>query len=320
MRKRKKKRTRTKDKTGIKNRENTKDKNKNEASAIQKHEDAALKTAMRYFAEELLPYLGIKGEVKGYAPTEIIHLELKRFLEDFNLIMDDGSWKHFEFQSTNEGTADLRRFRSYEAVMSQHYKVPITTYVLYSGNIRKPMTELKEGENTYQIIPIIMRDKDADRLIEGLEKKVKEGEDLSRNDLVPLSLCLLMGGKMALVDRVKAAFEIIRKVKGVRAEDVAKLEAVLYVMADKFLKQEEMEKIKEEIGMMKLSQVLFDMGKEEGKSEGRSEGRSEGIKEGIDQVNRLYQRLVDEKKYEDLERSTRDKEYQRSLFKKYSIL
>ena len=320
MRKRKKKRTRTKDKTGIKNRENTKDKNKNEASAIQKHEDAALKTAMRYFAEELLPYLGIKGEVKGYAPTEIIHLELKRFLEDFNLIMDDGSWKHFEFQSTNEGTADLRRFRSYEAVMSQHYKVPITTYVLYSGNIRKPMTELKEGENTYQIIPIIMRDKDADRLIEGLEKKVKEGEDLSRNDLVPLSLCLLMGGKMALVDRVKAAFEIIRKVKGVRAEDVAKLEAVLYVMADKFLKQEEMEKIKEEISMMKLSQVLFDMGKEEGKSEGRSEGRSEGIKEGIDQVNRLYQRLVDEKKYEDLERSTRDKEYQRSLFKKYSIL
>ena len=318
MRKRKKKRTRTKDKTGIKNRENTKDKNKNknEASAIQKHEDAAFKTAMRYFAEELLPYLGIKGEVKGYAPTEIIHLELKRFLEDFNLIMDDGSWKHFEFQSTNDGTEDLRRFRSYEAVMSQHYKVPITTYVLYSGNIRKPMTELKEGENRYRIIPIIMRDKNADRLIEDLEQKVKEGEDLSRNDLVPLSLCLLMGGKMALVDRVKAAFEIIRRVKGVCAEDAAKLEAVLYVMADKFLKQEEMEKIKEEISMMKLSQVLFDMGKEEGKSE----GRSEGINEGIDQVNRLHQRLVDEKKYEDLERSTRDKEYQRSLFKKYSIL
>ena len=312
MRKRKKKRTRTKEKTGIKNRKNTKDKNKKEASAIQKHEDAALKTVMRYFAEELLPYLGIKGKVKGYAPTEIIHLELKRFLQDFNLIMDDDSWKHFEFQSTNDGTEDLRRFRSYEAVMSQHYKVPITTYVLYSGNIQRPMTELREGENTYRIVPIIMRDRNADQLIEDLEQKVKEGEVLSRSDLVPLSLCLLMGGKMALVDRVKAAFEITRKVKVISAEDVAKLEAVLYVMEDKFLKPEEMEKIKEEIGMMKLSQVLFDMGKEEGRSEGRSEG--------IDQVNRLYQRLVDEKKYEDLERSTRDKEYQKSLFKKYSIL
>lgn len=312
MRKRKKEKTGTKDKTGIKNRENTKDKNKNEASAIQKHEDAALKTAMRYFAEELLPYFGIKGEVEGYAPTEIIHLELKRFLQDFNLIMSDGSWKHFEFQSTNDGMEDLRRFRSYEAVMSQHYKVPITTYVLYSGNIRKPMTELQEGENTYRIVPIIMKNKNADRLIEDLEQKVEAGETLSRNDLVPLSLCLLMGGKMPPADRVKSAFEITQKVKGVSAQDVAKLEAVLYVMADKFLKREEMERIKEEIGMMKLTQMMVEMGREEGRSEGRSEG--------VDQVNRLYRRLVDEKKYEDWERSTRDGEYQKYLFEKYSIL
>ena len=143
----------------------------------------------------------------------------------------------------------------------------------------------------------------------GLVKRgmlLKVGFEISKAQAISRYLSFFLC--LMLVDRVKAAFEIIRKVKGVRAEDVAKLEAVLYVMADKFLKQEEMEKIKEEIGMMKLSQVLFDMGKEEGKSE------------GIDQVNRLYQRLVDEKKYEDLERSTRDKEYQRSLFKKYSIL
>lgn len=304
----KKKRTRTKEKNRTKNIVKTKDKNRSEESAIQKHEDAALKTVLRYFAEELLPYFGIKGEVKGYAPTEIIYLELKRLLQDFNLIMRDGSWKHFEFQSKNEGKKGLRRFRSYEAVMSQYYKVPITTYVLYSGNIRKPMTELQEGENTYRVVPIIMRDKNADQLIGKLMKKAEAGEDFTRSDLVPLSLCLLMGGRMPLADRVKAAFEIIQKAKGVSAEDIARLEAVLYVMADKFLEQEEMKRIKEEIGMMKLSQVLFDMGKEEGRSE------------GIDQVNRLHQRLVDEKKYEDLGRSTRDKEYQRSLFKKYSIL
>lgn len=316
MKKRKKKRTRTKDKVGIESRARTKDQNRCEESAIQKHEDAALKTVLGYFADELLPYFGIKGEVKGYAPTEIIHLELKRLLQDFNLIMSDGSWKHFEFQSKNEGTKGLRRFRSYEAVMSQHYKVPITTYVLYSGNIRKPMTELQEGENTYRVVPIIMRDKNADELIGKLMKKAEAGEDFTRSDLVPLSLCLLMGGRMPLADRVKDAFEIIQKAKGVSAEDIARLEAVLYVMADKFLKREEMERIKEEIGMMKLTQMMVEMGREEGRSEGRSEGR----REGVDQVNRLYRRLVDEKKYEDWERSTRDGEYQKYLFEKYSIL
>ena len=61
--------------------------------------------------------------------------------------------------------------------------------------------------------------------------------------------------------------------------------------------------------------MLFDMGKEEGKSE----GRSEGINEGIDQVNRLHQRLVDEKKYEDLERSTQKSQmyFRKCILSKY---
>ena len=42
-------------------------------------------------------------EVKGIAPAELISLELKKLFQDFNLIMEDSSWKHFEFQSKNEG-------------------------------------------------------------------------------------------------------------------------------------------------------------------------------------------------------------------------
>lgn len=31
---------------------------------------------------------------------------------------EDGSWKHFEFQSTDGGIPDLKRFRVYEAIAS----------------------------------------------------------------------------------------------------------------------------------------------------------------------------------------------------------
>ncbi len=55
-------------------------KKKRENTTVQQHEDIALKTAMNFFADELLPYLGIQGKVVGYAPTEVIHLEIKRFL------------------------------------------------------------------------------------------------------------------------------------------------------------------------------------------------------------------------------------------------
>lgn len=36
--------------------------------------------------------------------------------QDFNLIREDGSWIHFEFQSTDEGVNGLKRFRTYEAL------------------------------------------------------------------------------------------------------------------------------------------------------------------------------------------------------------
>ena len=65
---------------------------------------------MQFFSEDILPFLGIEGKVVSAAPTEGIHLELKKMFEDFNLIMEDGTWKHFEFQCTDNGVEDLKRF------------------------------------------------------------------------------------------------------------------------------------------------------------------------------------------------------------------
>lgn len=131
------------------------------SATVVQHEDAVLKTAAQFFAKELLPYLGIDGKVISSAPTESIVLNLKKFYENINLIMEDGTWKHFEFQSKNEGIPGLKRFRSYEAV---------TTYVLYSGNIQNPVTSFTEGINTYHVIPIIMKDHSADDLIKTLKE------------------------------------------------------------------------------------------------------------------------------------------------------
>ena len=72
------------------------------SATVVQHEDAVLKIAAQFFAKELLPYLGIDGKVISSAPTESIVLNLKKFYEDINLIMEDGTWKHFEFQSKNE--------------------------------------------------------------------------------------------------------------------------------------------------------------------------------------------------------------------------
>lgn len=244
-------------------------------SAIQ-HEDVALKTAFRYFSDVLLPYFGIRKKAVEITATELVWLDVKKFYEDFNFVMDDGTWVHFEFQSTNEGLDDLKRFRVYEALASYEHKVAITTYVLFSGRIKKPMSEFTEGVNTFRIVPITMQSRNADQLILELQKKQECGGELTKEDLVPLTLCLLMGGEMPLKDRVRAAYQITGEARSVGQGEQEKIETVLYVMADKFLESAEMDELMEVLGMTRLGQKLVNRGIEQGIEKGIEQGIERG--------------------------------------------
>ena len=245
-------------------------------------EDSAMKTMVRFFADEMLPYLGIQGKVKMIASTEEIHMEIKRLYEDMNLIMEDGTWKHFEFQSTNGGITDLKRFRVYEAITSQQNKVPVITYVLFSGKIKNPKYQFTEGINTYRVIPIVMQNKNADRIIRKLLKKQKKSRPISREELVSLVLTPLMQGKIPMKDRIKNAFQIIGKEHCMKIEEVQKMQAVIYALAEKFLRNEEMDEIKGVMNMTRLGQMLVDDGIFQGMSLGMSQGKAEAILEILD--------------------------------------
>ena len=237
-------------------------------------EDSAMKTMVRFFADDMLPYLGIQGKVKMVAPTEEIHMEIKRVYEDMNLIMEDGTWKHFEFQSTNGGVTDLKRFRVYEAITSQQNKVSVITYVLFSGKIKNPQYQFTEGINTYRVIPIVMQNKNADRIIKRLRKKQKKSRPITREELVSLVLTPLMQGKIPIKDRIKNAFQIIGEENCMKAEETQKIQAVIYALAEKFLKNEEMDEIKGVINMTRLGQMLV--------NDGMSQGKAEAIVEILD--------------------------------------
>lgn len=160
----------------------------------------------------------------------------------------------------------LKRFRAYEAVTSYQYKVKITTYVLFPGKIRNPMTEFTEGLNTYRIQPIIMTKYNADELIRKLQEKINGREKLKKEDLAPLTICPLMGGNMSQKERIKKALEFSKRAeKDIPRNEVEKIESVVYAMAEKFLENVDMDEIREIMKMTRLGQML------------RAEGREEGI-------------------------------------------
>ena len=278
-----------------------------EASSISKHEDVALKVTAQFFKDELMPMLNIEGNVVGVLPTEEIHLELRKGFEDFNYLMEDNTIKHFEFQSTNEGITGLKRFRVYEAQLSLRHDKAVTTYVLFSGVIKNPMTEYTEGVNTYRIVPIIMQNKNADIVIAELEQKVNAGVEITKTDLLPLVLCPLMTGTMSQKERISTSYDITRRATIKDAEVIRKVEAVIYIMADKFLDSAEMEQLKEEIKMTKLGKMLYD------------DGKIEGQKRAQTSVFTLIQKMTADGELEAIPKLTTDPEFYQAMVEKYQV-
>ena len=296
-----------------------------EGTEGQPLEDRALKEAARLFGEELMPLLGIREKVKRIAPTEQVYLNPHDFMEDFNYEMEDGRWTHLEFESDSIRTKDLRRFRSYEAIMSYNYEVDVTTCVVCSSDVRRLKNSLETGISTYRVKILRMKDGDANEVIQKLEQEQKNRR-LGRPDLLQILLTPLMGGKMPQQERITRGFQLLRGERDYQEkEELACMEAVLYTLAMKFLKRPQLEKIKEMMNMTILGEMIMQDGIEKGRREGRREGRKEGMregrkegrqegrKEGENQINQLNTVLIKLNRLDDLKRATQDRAYQKKL-------
>lgn len=232
------------------------------------HEDLAMKTAAQYFGEELLPLLGIRGEMEYIAPTETVKLETRQFYQDFNYAMKEGSWVHLEFESDEITREDLKRFREYEAATSRAYKVDIVTYVICSADVKKLRSELKSGINTYCVEVIRLKGKDADRLFKAIEEKKAKGGALLKSDLVPLLLTPLMSGSLEIGERIIKSLKILRTAEApITPLELEKMQAVLYTFADKFLDKNKLAKVREVIKMTLLGEMLVNDGIELGREQ-----------------------------------------------------
>lgn len=267
-------------------------------------EDRALKAAAQFMGKELLPFLGVKCAIKRVAPTEQIYLQTEAFSEDFNYELLEGGLLHLEFESDVITKEDLRRFRVYEALLSYQYKTAITTCVICTAAAKNIPNELKEGINSYRVQIVRLKNWNADEIISALEVK-QRNMSLEREELLRLILTPLMGGKMPQPERIRRSFQLLREEQKIRkTSELSQMQAVLYALAEKFLSVGEMQKIKEEIHMTRLGQMIFD----------------DGLEEGENRVNRLISCLLEQDRIDDIKRAVEDRDYQKKLFVEMGIL
>lgn len=256
------------------------------------YEDLIMKRAMDLFAEEGLKFFGINKKVKELGPTELVVLETKNMFMDYTFLMEDDTFIHFEFQTTNKGKIDLRRFRAYEALLSHQTGKDVVTYVVYSGNIKNPGNTLETGISEFKVNTISMASKDGDKIYNNIVEKIKSGKEITKQDIISLTFTPIMGGNISKVDKILNVIDIVKDVNEDYKYDV---ESILYAFANKFLSGKDLEKVKEELRMTELGKSLIQEGIEKGMEKGIKKKTldvvKKAIKKGLD--NETIKELTD---------------------------
>ena len=153
-----------------------------------------------------------------------------------------------------------------------------------------------------------MKKKDGDKILKKIQKKKK----LKRKDLISVLLSPLMGGKSEIKTRILEGIKAVnREDKLINIEEAKKMEAMLYALANKLLSRADLEKVKEEVKMTILGQMLRDDFIEEGRIEGRQETQ--------ERYNRLILCLDKDGKTSLIVKAASDPQLLEKLFQEYGI-
>ena len=123
-----------------------------------------------------------------------------------------------------------------------------------------------------------MFDKDGDIVIQEIEEKLNNNIEVTKQDLIALTFTPIMSGKLSKLDKIIKSIKLVKKIDNEYRYDV---ESMLYAFADKFLDGKDLEKVKEEISMTKLGEMLVEDGIKKGKIEGKEEQAIETAKIAI---------------------------------------
>lgn len=238
-----------------------------------KIEDAVMKNALNLFAQSAVKFFGIDKKIIVPANTEIKNIEINTNYTDYIFYADDGSYIHFEFQTTNK-ESDLRRFLFYDASFVYKENRKIETIVIYSSDIKDVKSELNMGSIKYSIKTFYMSSLDGDSIFENIKRKIEQGDNLDDVDILKLTFIPLMSSK---IDKAQRAVNCIKAAAQIKSnENKIQCISMLFALLNKFGNDEIKKSIWEVFEMTDIGRMIF----EDGIKKGREEGLKEGLKEG----------------------------------------
>jgi len=219
-----------------------------------------MKSIMELFKGDAIKFFGINKQIisattiSAAARSELTHIHIQKNIDDWVLEADDNTFIHFEFQSDYD-PKDLSRFMVSDAMLYTSVRRPIRTIVVYTADIKDTITTLDAGAIKYNVEAFYMSTLDGDITYEAIHSKVASGEPLTKQDLMSIVFLPMMKSNADKVTRFEKSINLSKEVPA--SDGQLQIQAMLHLLADKFIKDPDMlVKLKEMINMTRLTEMI----------------------------------------------------------------
>lgn len=232
---------------------------------------------MEIFKDGAVSFFGIKEKITSPANIELKNIDIKTNSMDYIFNTEDGSYLHFEFQSTNKAD-DLSRFMYYDAALYYRDRKRIKTVVIYSSDIEDASNNLSCGSLNYQVEAFYMVNINGDEKYDIIKNKINNEEELTIDDIVVLTFIPLMRSEISKGTRAMNSLNLAKSIRDekLRGDCVT----LLYALFDKFADSELKKKFREVFTMTDIRRMIYEDGIREGEKLGEKRGEKLGEKKG----------------------------------------
>lgn len=265
------------------------------------NKDVASKVMAELLMGKSLASFGLPDvRVVGTLPTNLPAIESNELRLDHLFLLDDGSVGIMDYESvfTKE---NFVKYMNYIARIMKRYAQQkrleelrqIKVLIIYTADVEWAMEEYDLDGVTIRVEAAYLVNQDTGAIHQRLKDKISREEVLTDEELVQLMLLpLTVKGKTEKQPYIESAVSLAKNLAD-RQQSIQALAGIL-TFCDKVIDQAYAEKIKEELRMTLVGQMIYEDGVQQGLKDGREEGYRaliwDNLEEGVNSA-RIVEKL-----------------------------
>lgn len=183
--------------------------------------------------------------------------------------------------------------------------------VLYTADVERAQEVYDLGGLILHVESAYLMHQDTDGIYQKLTDKICAGERLDEEELMQLMILpLTVKGSRAKQVMIEKTVELVCQIPD--REQTLKALAGILTFSDKVIDEDYKNRIKEEMRMTQIGQMIF--------SDGVLAGKAEGIGIGEDCFAALTEKLIRDSRLNELEMAAKDKALRAALYREYGIM